>query len=149
MKVNRSSYVRSCFDLVKERSDQNMASSDQAGVQQLFPPPPYYFIQFVPDPDGTAERPLPPLPPPCVEGTYQMFGELHTVSPIYILTTLYPPLHSHNQHAHSNLQFINFCRRKMAYRSSKFSVCTKLTPTAISTLSNNFKPCIKSSWSTS
>jgi len=32
-----------------------------------------------PDADGSAERPLPPDPPPPTDGTYQMFGELHSV----------------------------------------------------------------------
>lgn len=54
---------------------------EQAILQQqsFYPPVPPFYRLFRPDADGTAERRLPPAPPPPVEGTYQMFGELHTV----------------------------------------------------------------------
>jgi len=45
---------------------------------QTYPPPPPFYKLFRGDADGSAERPLPPVPPAPVEGEFQMFGELHT-----------------------------------------------------------------------
>ena len=50
-----------------------------AGQQSLYPPPPEFYRLYRDDADGTAERPLGPLPPQPVEETYQIFGEMHTV----------------------------------------------------------------------
>jgi hypothetical protein len=52
----------------------------QPELQQMFPPPPHFFSLYREDADGSAERPLPPLPPPIIDGSYQMFGEIHTAS---------------------------------------------------------------------
>ena len=46
---------------------------------QAFPPPPPYYKDFAPHEDSGDERML-PAPPPPVQGEYQLFGELHTVS---------------------------------------------------------------------
>ena len=58
-----------------------MSAADQQGgpgVASLFPPPPPFFKLFSDDADG-VRKPLPPEPPAPIQGTYQMFGELHTV----------------------------------------------------------------------
>ncbi|GAB4818496.1 hypothetical protein N2152v2_005542 [Parachlorella kessleri] len=47
-------------------------------LQQLYPPPPPVYQLYRDDADGSAERPLPPEPPAPIDGTYQLFGELHT-----------------------------------------------------------------------
>lgn len=54
-------------------------SSAAAGQQSLYPSPPPFYKLYREDADGTAERPLPPVPPAPVTGDYQMFGEIHTV----------------------------------------------------------------------
>lgn len=64
----------------------------QQQQQSFYPPVPPFYRLFRADADGTAERPLPPAPPPPVEGTYQMFGELHTV-PITNAACLNPRSH--------------------------------------------------------
>lgn len=51
-----------------------------AATQLAFPPPPEFYKLYREDADGTAERPFPPEPPEPVQGEYEMFGELHTVS---------------------------------------------------------------------
>ena len=50
-----------------------------SGQQSLYPPPPEFYRLYRDDADGTAERPLPPLPPQPAEADYQMFGEMQTV----------------------------------------------------------------------
>ncbi|KAK9821425.1 hypothetical protein WJX81_003367 [Elliptochloris bilobata] len=54
------------------------AASEQPQHVQTYPLPPAFFRLYRDDADGSAERPLPPLPPAPVEGEFQMFGELHT-----------------------------------------------------------------------
>lgn len=54
-------------------------SSAAAGQQSLYPAPPPFYKLYRGDADGTAERPLPLVPPAPVTGDYQMFGEIHTV----------------------------------------------------------------------
>ncbi|KAL3138787.1 hypothetical protein ABBQ32_005630 [Trebouxia sp. C0010 RCD-2024] len=57
-----------------------MADAGQAsGQQALYPPPPAFYRLYRQDADGTAERPLPPEPPPPAQFDYQLFGEMHTV----------------------------------------------------------------------
>lgn len=51
------------------------APPEQApNLQQLYPPPPPFFRLYA---EGAQLQP--PAPPPPIDGTYQMFGELHTV----------------------------------------------------------------------
>ncbi|DBA83653.1 TPA: hypothetical protein ACH3X1_006210 [Trebouxia sp. C0004] len=57
------------------------AGVSATGQQSLYPPPPEFYRLYRDDAEGTAERPLPPLPPQPVEETFQMFGEMHTVEP--------------------------------------------------------------------
>jgi hypothetical protein len=52
----------------------------QPQQQQLYPPPPPFYSLYHSDADGSQERPLPPLPPPPVEGDYQQFGIADSVS---------------------------------------------------------------------
>ena len=51
-----------------------------AATQLAFPSPPAFFRLYREDADGAAQRPLPPDPPEPIQGEYEMFGELHTVS---------------------------------------------------------------------
>jgi hypothetical protein len=60
------------------------AGTSATGQQSLYPPTPDFYRLYREDADGTAERPLPPLPPQPVDETYQMFGEMHTVRHILV-----------------------------------------------------------------
>ena len=47
---------------------------------QAFPPPPPFYRSLEHDAGGSeGGRPVPPLPPPPIDGEYQFFGELYTV----------------------------------------------------------------------
>lgn len=65
-------------------ADQQQQQEDpqQARQQAAFPPPPPYFRQFrgAADASGDVAQPLAPPPLPSPDATFQMFGELHTVS---------------------------------------------------------------------
>lgn len=55
-------------------AQQHGAQPQAPQQQQLYPPPPPFYRLYRADADGSAERPLPPLPPPAVTGEYQQFG---------------------------------------------------------------------------
>eukprot|EP00887_Chlorella_sp_A99_P001113 scaffold14.g1113.t1 len=57
-----------------------MEQQQQQNAQQLFPPPPPFYSLYSAGADGSAERPLPPLPPALpTAGEYTVFGVVHTV----------------------------------------------------------------------
>ena len=66
---------RSCQDLCRSLSTY----LNTIRLVQAFPPPPLYYKDFAPHKDSGDEHML-PAPPPPVQGEYQLFGELHTVS---------------------------------------------------------------------
>ncbi len=55
-------------------AQQQSAAQQAPQQQQLYPPPPPFYRLYIADADGSAERPLPPLPPPPLTGNYQQFG---------------------------------------------------------------------------
>ena len=55
-------------------AQQHGAQPQAPQQQQLYPPPPPFYRLYRADADGSAELPLPPLPPPAVTGEYQQFG---------------------------------------------------------------------------
>ncbi|KAL4855360.1 putative anion transporter 6 [Chlorella vulgaris] len=62
-------------DKLEAMAAQQQSAAQQAPQQQqLYPPPPPFYRLYIADADGSAERPLPPLPPPPLTGNYQQFG---------------------------------------------------------------------------
>lgn len=56
-----------------------------------FPPPPSFYKLYAPRSDQDKDHPLPPGPPPPIEGEYEQYGELHTVNTLGLLGPSFTP----------------------------------------------------------